>query len=242
VFEETLVNSVKLANMKPREPFKKSGQVRWFKKIKSNCSYVVSLDPCMGTGGDNAAITIWELPTMEQVGEWTHNETMIEGQIKLLRDILIEIWEQGNPEIYWSLESNTLGEAALVVLREIGTENFPGTFLSERKRDGGNRKRKGFTTTATNKRKSCARAKQWIESGALTVHSGALITELKNFIAKGNSYQAKTGCRDDLVSSMLVFIRMTEYIADWDEETNENISSYVDDDDGSSISPLPFIM
>ncbi len=244
VFEETLVNSVKLSDAKTKEPFRKSGQVRWFKQIREDQTYVVSLDPCMGTGGDNAAITIWEMPSMEQVGEWYHNKTSIEGQMKVLRNILLEIWEHGKPEIYWSLESNTLGEAALVIIRDTGEENFPGTFLSERKSDGGNRKRKGFTTTSKNKLKSCSRFKQWFESGKLTIHSSPMITELKNYIARGNSYQAKEGCKDDLVSSALVFIRMVESISRWDEDTYGTINSNIDDDydeDDGRI-PLPLIM
>ena len=196
----------------------------------------------MGTGGDNAAITVWEAPSMEQVAEWYHNKTPIEGQMKVLRQILLELWESGKPEIYWSIESNTLGEAALVIIRDTGEENFPGVFLSEKRSDGGNRKRKGFTTTNRNKQKSCARLKQWIETGQMGIHSEPMITELKNFIAKGSTYQAKEGCRDDLVSSMLVFVRMMEYIAKWDEGVSDAINSNIDDEYGENRAPLPLIM
>lgn len=243
VFEETLISSVKLASMKGKEPFRKSGQVRWFRQINKNKTYAVSLDPCMGTGGDNAAITVWEVPSMKQVAEWKHNKTSIEGQMKVLRDILLEIWEHDKPEIYWSLESNTLGEAALVIIRDTGEENFPGTFLSEKRSDGGSRKRKGFTTTPKNKRVSCSRLKQWVESGQLSIYSQPLITELKNFIARGNSYQAKDGTKDDLVSSLLIFVRMVEYIATWDDETSDAINSNIDDEwEESSSAPLPILI
>ena len=40
-------------------------------------TYVVSLDPSLGTGGDYAAIQVFELePTFEQVAEWQHNLTL----------------------------------------------------------------------------------------------------------------------------------------------------------------------
>ena len=42
----------------------------------------------------------------------------------------IESETQGDCEIYYSMENNTLGEAALVVVEETGEENFR-TFLSE---------------------------------------------------------------------------------------------------------------
>ena len=51
------------------EPIKKTGQVRWYEPIKKDATYVVGLDPSMGTGGDNAAIQVWSLPEMRQVAE-----------------------------------------------------------------------------------------------------------------------------------------------------------------------------
>jgi len=218
VFEETLVSSLKLNQLVQKEPIKRSGHVRWYKKINPDMSYAVVLDPSMGTGGDNAAITMWEMPTMEQVGEWCHNTTSIEGQMRVFKDILEEIWEQGNPEIYWSLETNSIGEAAMVIIRDTGQENFPGTFVHEPRLDGGIRRRRGFVTTQRTKRVACSRIKYWIESGKMKIHSGAMINEFKNYIAKSNTYMAKQGCTDDLVSSGLVFVRLAEVVAKWNEE------------------------
>ena len=59
------------------QPIVNMGQTRWYKKMDPQKTYVVSLDPAMGTGGDNAAIQVVELPTFEQVAEWKHNTTAI---------------------------------------------------------------------------------------------------------------------------------------------------------------------
>ena len=48
---------------------------------------MVSLDPSMGTGGDYAAIQVFELPTFEQVGEWHHNTTPMNQQVRILQGI-----------------------------------------------------------------------------------------------------------------------------------------------------------
>jgi len=45
----------------------KLGQVRFFDKIIPRMTYVLGWDPSLGTGGDNAAIQVFELPAMKQV-------------------------------------------------------------------------------------------------------------------------------------------------------------------------------
>lgn len=248
VFEETLVSSLKLSKIKIKDAIRRSGHVRWYKKINPEMSYAVTLDPSMGTGGDNAAITIWEMPTMEQVGEWYHNTTPIEGQMRVFKDILEEIWEQGNPDIYWSLETNSVGEAAMVIIRDTGQENFPGTFVHEPRSDGGPRKKRGFVTTQRTKRIACSRIKHWIESDKMKLNSGPLVNEFKNFIAKSNTYMAKQGCTDDLISSALVFVRLAEVVAKWNEDIYEavkgdlNDTGGYDEEDPDFKQPLPVLM
>ena len=49
--------------------------------------------------------------------------------------------ETGDPNtIYWSVENNGLGEAALIVINDFGEENIPGLFVSEPIRKGHVRK------------------------------------------------------------------------------------------------------
>lgn len=243
VFEETLINAVKIANLKGKEPIRKSGQVRWYKNIDPELTYVVGLDPSMGTGGDNAAIQVWELPTMKQVGEWMHNRTPIEGQMRVFKEMLAEVYDAGATDIYWSIETNSLGEAALVVVRDTGEENFPGTFLHDPSRAlGKNSRRKGFVTTNRSKLEACAKLKEWVENGKMHIASKPFLSELKNFIAKGSSYQAREGSSDDLVSAALLFSRMAAYIGTWDDMTYDMISSDIGDDEGGYESPMPVLV
>ena len=87
IFDETLINSITLADMEGTNPVENTGQVRWFKRPTPGHTYMVALDPSMGTGGDFAAIQIFELPTFDQVGEWRHNGTPMNQQIKILQGI-----------------------------------------------------------------------------------------------------------------------------------------------------------
>jgi len=219
VFDETLINSIKLATMEGVSPLLNMGQTRWYKKPTNQFTYAVALDPSMGTGGDYAAIQVFELPTYEQVAEWQHNTTAIPGQIRVLKDICDYIKKETNNEqsIYWSVENNGLGEAALIVINDFGEENIPGLFVSEPIRKGHVRKfRKGFNTTHSTKVTACSRLKTMIENDKMAVKSKPMITELKNYIATGSSYQAKLGHNDDLISATLLALRMMDVLKDWD--------------------------
>jgi hypothetical protein len=219
IFDETLINSIKLAIMEGVSPILNMGQTRWYKKVSPNRSYVVALDPSMGTGGNNAAIQVIELPTYEQVAEWQHNTTGIPGQIRILKDIIQYLANERKSDngIYWSVENNGIGEAALLVIQDFGEENIPGLFISEPIRKGHVRKfRKGFNTTFSAKVTICARLKTMIENDQLIVRSKPLITELKQFVATGSSFQAKSGGTDDLISALLLALRMISIMKDWD--------------------------
>jgi len=241
IFDETLINSIKLATMEGVSPLLHMGQVRWYKKPDPKFNYVIGLDPAMGTGGDNAAIQVFELPTYEQVAEWQHNLTAIPGQIRVLRDICTYIWEETKQQsnIYWSVENNGIGEAALLVIQDFGEENIPGLFISEPIRKGHVRKfRKGFNTTHSSKTTACARLKTMIENDKLVVKSKTLVSELKSFIATGSSFQAKPGHSDDLVSATILLLRMMTVMKDWDPTVYDTFAQIEHDDDYEMPMPI----
>ena len=241
IYDETLINASTLAELEGRDPIERQGQVRWYQKPARGKTYVVGLDPSLGTGGDPAAIQIFELPTMIQVGEWQHNKTPVQRQIVILKEICEYIFDciGTQNDIYYSVENNTLGEAALVVIREIGEENIKGTFLSQPHKVGQARlHRKGFTTTNKSKITVCAKLKNLIENKKLKINSKNLISELKTYVADGPSFAAKIGETDDLVSATLLTLRMVQALQSYDSDLDEKMRDSVDD----YIAPMPFIM
>ena len=236
VFDETLISSIKLADLDGREPIMKMGQCRWYKKINPKNTYIIALDPSLGTGGDPAAIQVLELPSFEQIAEWHHNLTPIQGQVRILRDICQyiqnECTEKGaTASLYYSVENNTVGEAALVSISEIGEESIPGLFLSEPIKKGHVRRfRKGFNTTHTSKISICAKLKHLIESNRMKLHSKSLISELKTYVAKGISFAGKTGSHDDLVSSVLLALRMAILLQEWDPAIYDKLREEAEDE------------
>jgi hypothetical protein len=236
IFDETLINSVRLAEMKGVDPIMTMGQTRFYKDIDPRATYLVSLDPSLGTGGDYGAIQVFEMPSMEQVAEWRHNLTPIQAQVKHLREICKYIQDRGLekggiPQLYYSVENNTLGEAALIVISNLGEENFPGLFLSEPIRKGHVRKfRKGFNTTHKTKITACSQVKHMLETQKMKIYSKPLISELKTFVAHGVGFGAKTGEHDDLVSAMLLVIRMAGVLSDWDPKIYEKMTEKLSED------------
>jgi len=240
IFDETLINPLHLVEMGGLDPIEKQGQIRWYKKPEREKTYVVALDPSLGTGGDPAAIQVFEMPGLKQVAEWKDNKTTVQRQIVIMQEICKYLAEvAGNTSVYYSVENNTLGEAALVVISSIGEENIPGTFLSEpRKGATGTRYRKGFTTTHKSKLSACSKFKSLVETGKLIIASKALISELKTFVASGNSFAAKIGEHDDLVMAALLAIRMIQLLQQFDAgldyELRDSIENFQE--------PMPFIM
>lgn len=230
--DETLIKANTLAMLEGIEPTSTMGQVRWYKKPEKGMLYAVALDPALGTGGDNAAIQIFEASTMTQIGEWKHNKTAIPSQIKLMAEIISYISEITNEpnSIYYSIENNSIGEAALISLNEYGEANISGIFISEP-----GKKRRGFTTTNKTKLTACAKFKTLVESKKMTIKSRALITELKAFVATGPGYAAKIGMTDDLVMSSLLAVRMMVQMSDFNGDLDSQMRDHSD-----FIQPLPF--
>lgn len=237
--DETLIAPIKLMDLEGTEPLRKTGQVRWYRPIKKDSIYVVALDPSLGTGGDPAAIQIFEANTTEQVGEWQHNRTTIPEQVRILADIITEINGVVNDpqSIYYSVENNTIGEAALLSIAEFGEENIKGYFLSDRSVIGERRWRKGFNTTPKSKLTACNKLKVLLESGRMILHSRPLISELKTFVAHGVSYAAKPGETDDLVMATVLAVRMMMLLQEYHAELDKQLKDHND----KIIEPMPFM-
>ena len=248
--EETLINPMCLKRLTDRakNPIFYVETTRWYSEPKSNKGYMVTLDPCHGTGGDFAAIQVFQIPEMIQVAEWSHNNTNPRGQVRVLMQTLVFIDEtlrnfddqMGEPEIYWTVENNGVGEAILTVIEHTGEDRFPGTFVSDRRR-AGSKVRKGMFTSRS-KAAECARLKSLIESDRMILNSKNLVKELKSYVASENSFKAKQGEHDDLVSSTLLIIKLLDYVMRWEDKNTNGLREYIDENELMEIAPLPIVI
>ena len=66
-----------------------------------------------------------------------------------------------------------------------------------------------------------------------------MLRELKTFVARGSGFAAKDGETDDLVMALLLVVRITQEVAQYDEVTyNELRDTFSDEDD---MAPMPFV-
>lgn len=236
--DESLIAPAKLLDLQGREPTHRTAQVRWYQEPKQGMMYVVALDPSLGTGGDPSAIQIYEANTTTQIGEWKHNKTTIPEQVRILADVCkyLNTYVKDPESIYYSVENNTIGEAALICIEQYGEENIQGYFLSDPTRGAG-RYRKGFNTSPKNKLTACSKLKTLIETNKMKINSIPLVSELKTFVAHGLSYAAKPGETDDLVMATILAVRMMQLLMTYHPVMDSQMRDF-----GESITPpLPFI-
>ena len=114
--------------------------------------------------------------------------------------------------------------------------------LSEPRRSGHVRRfRKGFNTTHKSKVASCAMFKNLIEQNKLKLNSKPIIRELKSYIARGQSFEAKSGENDDLISAMLLNFRQIQYISTFDEKIGKSFKQVDNDSYEDEVVPFGLI-
>jgi len=250
--DETLINPMTLSRISTMPPIGYTGTVRWYCDPEPNHAFLVALDPAMGTERNYGAIEVFQMPEMIQVAEWQHNGLAARHQVRVMMEVLYEIdgilrghpQQVADPEIYWTFENNSLGEGVLTIVEDTGEERFPGSLITERRRKGISMKRvrRGLHTNARNKMSACARLKSLVESDRMTINSNNLLRELKNFVATGNSFAAKSGETDDLVSATLMIVRMLDIALAWGTSAGD-LREYISDSEiGDEVEPMPVVI
>ena len=240
--EDTLIDGLFMTTLAPSHVKFWIDDIKWYEMPESNHIYGVAWDPAKGTGGDNAAIQVYDFTTMSQVAEWKSNSKPCDKQVEVLLKILYFLYQElyVNPEqieepaIYWTFESNAIGEAAFMAIKYTGLENFPGHLISDKV---GRRGVKGLNTNNKNKVSACMLFKRLLESGKLTIKSKSLISEIKTFVSTGSGFEAKYGEHDDLVMSTILIIRILQRILNWDESLENKLSTGISIED-LTINPI----
>ena len=144
-----LIDTMFTAQIKSIEPYLVKKEFNFYKEIKNNSVYIVSLDPSTGTGLDFSVIEIFSFPELEQVGEFRTNSMSSPFLYRALMSVINFIDSKDN-DVYWSTENNGVGEGILALYENDEVVNENATFISQP-----NGKRLGFTTTNKSKLKAC---------------------------------------------------------------------------------------
>jgi hypothetical protein len=207
-------------------------------------TYLVSCDPSTGTGGDFSVIEVFEFPSLNQVAEFRTNDVNIALLYAKLKWIVLKLSEggvKGRSEVIWTFERNGIGEALAALYQNDEKQpehaelfcDAPGKY--------------GIFTSGKTKVLSCLQLKQLVEktTNGLHINSELLLFELKNFVAKGGSYEAKSGATDDAVMATVGIVRLLKRLSEWNEEAFKRVNEYVEPSDSSDAfgdEPVPFFI
>lgn len=252
--DASLIHPIKLLSLnatvrKPRLIDKHGGL--WFDEIRPNTPYFITIDPSEGNGQNNAAIQVWSmLGGLRQVAEWASNTADQIEQAKMLVRYMKRIFDTqqsdpehiGQSEIYYSVECNGIGVGVLNPLLLEGEERFPGYLI-----DSYGNKGRGLRTSATSKLQFCMQLKKLIERGVFVPASRFLVSELKDFVKRGRSYEAKQGTSDDRVMSCVLMLHLLDevkfHVDGIEESMHVNVTDYSPDDpDDPENMPMPPII
>lgn len=232
-----LIDSIKLAYFKSTNPIREDMGFKFWKEVGGrNKTYLVGVDPATGNGNDFTAIQVVEFPGFEQVAELRLNTVhvpLIYSKIKwLLKELRKPDATKGRAEIIWSFERNGVGEALVAMIQNDdaadGGVYLDGCDLYNESNNG----RLGCYTTGKSKLVNCMQLKNMVEKikGGLIINSEELLFELKNFVAAGGSYQARIGCTDDLISGMLVVMKVLNRLSQYDDNARQVVYENVSPD------------
>lgn len=243
-----LIKSLTLQGLREIKPLYIDKGFSFWKEIDPYKTYLIGADVAEGVQQDFSTVEIIELESMEQVGEFRNNginESQFYNAIKFAISKVLTCVDQRTgkkPTLYWSFENNSAGAAISTMY--YNDEKFPQeAILLSGKGD-----RTGFRTVNKPKLEACRHLKGLIEKnvGGLQIKSKLLIFELKNYIAKGASYAAKHSATDDLVSAMLIVMRMLKQLSEYEPMVFDRLykaeSDFYDETTNEYDEPLPFVM
>ena len=243
-----LIKSLVLQTLRESKPIFVDKGFAFWKEPDPNKTYLVGVDVAEGVQQDFSTIQVLELETMEQVAEFRNNDINESQLYNAIKWILIKILSYRDtrtnkaPTVYWSFENNSAGAS-------IGTQFFNDEkFPEEAELVNGRAERLGFRTVNKPKLESCRHLKTLIEkaNGGLKINSRLLIFELKNFVARGASYAAKSGATDDLISGMLIVMRILKQLSEYEPEIFEKLyksdAEFYDEKSNEFDEPVPFVM
>lgn len=204
----TLIDGSKLKALIPREALVEKNNLRLYERYEEGHQYVCVVDVSRGKGLDYSAFSIIDVTKMpyKQVCSFKDNMvTPIEYAEILFRTC------------------KTFGECAVLVeVNDIGQQvsellhhdyEYENILYTESAGRSGKRISSGFgkgsdpgiRTTKSVKAIGCNMLKLMVEQDQLIINDIDTINELSTFSRKGTSYEAETGCHDDLVMTLVLF-------------------------------------
>ena len=209
----TLIEGSKLKNLVIREPVAEAEHIKVYEKARPDRTYICVVDVSRGKGLDYSAFQIIDVTEMPYRLVCSYRDNMV---VPIDYAEIIYRTIKSYNEAYTLIEVNDIGEQVSEILHydfEVETLMFTESAGRSGKRiSGGFGKNvdRGIRTTKSVKAVGCNMLKLMVEQDQLIVHDFDTINELSTFSRKGNSYEAESGCHDDLVMCLVLFGWLTD--------------------------------
>ncbi len=205
----TLINPSKLKTLTYHDPIQTNAGLELFEQPIKDKTYMLTADVARGTNNDYSAFLVFDVTQVPYrvVAKYRDNEIK-----PLMFPQKIHTVAQAYNQAFVLVEVNDIGEQVANALQfDLEYDNL--MMASMRGRSGqvlgggfsGGRAQLGVRTTKAVKRVGCSNLKQLIESDKIIIQDIDTISELSTFIVKGKSWEADTGCNDDLVACLFLF-------------------------------------
>jgi hypothetical protein len=244
----TLISGAVLKTLVHKTPQFETDGLRIYEEKTGNHNYVLIADVSRGKGLDYSAfhvINVTEMP-YKQVATYRNNmvtpldySTVIHTISRRYNNasILVEINDIGAQvadSLFFDYESESLlyTENAGARGKQVSTG-----FGKDASRD------RGIRTTKTVKAVGCSILKLLIEQRKLLVNDPETIRELSTFSKKNTSYEAESGCHDDLVMGLVLFAWLSDqkYFKELtDIETLKELRDLTDEQIEQNLVPFGF--
>ena len=209
----TLINGRKLTVLTYEKPIKTydDEKIKIYAEPQEGRNYVVIADTSEGVGEDFSFINVIDVTEMPYQQVFTFADNLIVPN--MFASVIGQCGKKYNDALVVVESNNSSGGICLEVLwNDIEYENL----LMSKVKDsntvasfGGKRSTPGVRTTAKTKNIGCSYLKDLIESDQLLIKDWQTFQELATFIRKGKSWEAKKGCHDDAVMTLVIFAWLT---------------------------------
>lgn len=204
----TLISGWKLKELVNQAPIQEHDGLTQYEPCIGNNVYAIICDVSRGKGLDYSAFSVIDVTSMpyKQVCSFRNNKITPTDYA----EIIFRVAKTYNSALVL-VEVNDIGEQVACLLHD--EFEYEGVLTTEH---GGREGRrissrwnqqvdKGIRTTKTVKNVGCSMLKLLIEQNQLIINDAHTIRELSTFSKKGTSYEAETGCHDDLVMGLVLF-------------------------------------
>ena len=207
----TLIDGSKLKSLVYRRPIQEGNGIKIYEESNKEQTYFCIVDVSRGKGLDYSAFHIIDASKMPYKQVCTYRDNMV-SPVEYA-EIIHTLCKKYNDAIVL-VEVNDIGEQIpAILLYDYEYENILYTESAGRagKRISGGFGRKGSSidkgirTTKQVKSVGCSVLKLLIEQDQLIVYDFDTINELSTFSKRGVSYEAESGCNDDLVMGLVLF-------------------------------------